>query len=90
MFAWMTCFRLFASKTSRRAFPSRLPPQWPGLLKGGVAMTAGAAAARKEPDPLITELQDWASYTGEGVDETPYGMPIELRRAMWSAATWNG
>ena len=56
-------------KPSRRAF-----------LKGGAAMAAGAAAAgaaQAEPDPLITEVQDWASYTGDGVDATPYGLPIE-------------
>jgi len=54
---------------SRRAF-----------LRGSAAMAAGsvagAAVAQETPDPLITELQDWASYTGAGVDETPYGMPI--------------
>ena len=57
------------SKHSRRAF-----------LKGGAAIAAGSvagtAAVAQAPDPLITELQDWASYTGAGVDETPYGMPI--------------
>ncbi|MEL7282673.1 MAG: sulfite dehydrogenase, partial [Pseudomonadota bacterium] len=59
-----------ALKPSRRAF-----------LRGGAAMAAGtmagAASAADGPDPLITDLQDWASYTGAGVDETPYGMPIE-------------
>ena len=58
------------TKLSRRA-----------LLKGGAAVAAGSvagAAAAQSPDPLITELQDWASYTGVGVDETPYGMPIEF------------
>ena len=51
------------------------------VLRGGVAMTAGLAAGKASasgPDPLITELQDWATYTGEGVDETPYGLPIEF------------
>ncbi|WP_299206340.1 sulfite dehydrogenase [uncultured Tateyamaria sp.] len=55
-------------KPSRRAF-----------LRGSAAAAAGSmagAAAASGPDPLITELQDWASYTGVGVDETPYGMPI--------------
>ncbi|WP_299706726.1 sulfite dehydrogenase [uncultured Tateyamaria sp.] len=55
-------------KPSRRAF-----------LRGSAAVAAGSmagAAAASGPDPLITELQDWASYTGVGVDETPYGMPI--------------
>jgi len=60
-------------KPSRRAF-----------LRGSAAMAAGsvagAAAAQQTPDPLITELQDWASYTGIGVDEVPYGMPIEFER----------
>ena len=57
------------SKTTRRA-----------LLRGGAAMTAGLAtgqASAEGPDPLITEVQDWTRYNGEGVDETPYGMPIE-------------
>ncbi|MHA7828786.1 MAG: sulfite dehydrogenase [Roseovarius sp.] len=56
---------------SRRAF-----------LKGAVAAggaVAGAGMARAaEPDPLITEIQEWASGLGEGVDATPYGMPIRF------------
>jgi sulfane dehydrogenase subunit SoxC len=27
---------------------------------------------------MITDLQDWASYLGVGVDETPYGLPIKF------------
>jgi len=57
------------TKSSRRAF-----------LRGSAAAMAGGvatAASASEPDPLITEVQDWASVTGEGVDETPYGLPIE-------------
>lgn len=50
------------------------------FLKGSAAMMAGSVVAgsaqASDPDPLITELQDWASSTGVGVDETPYGMPI--------------
>ena len=50
------------------------------FLKGSAAMMAGSVVASSaqasDPDPLITELQDWASSTGVGVDETPYGMPI--------------
>ena len=57
--------------TSRRAF-----------LRGGVAAAAGAVAAgtasANSPDPLITEVQDWASGLGAGVDEVPYGLPIEF------------
>ena len=59
---------------SRRAF-----------LRGSAAAMAGTAAAAgaasaNTPDPLITELQDWASGTGDGVDETPYGLPIEFEK----------
>ncbi|WP_371168848.1 sulfite dehydrogenase [Aliiroseovarius sp. 2305UL8-7] len=55
--------------TSRRAF-----------LKGAAATGAAlgtAGAARANGDPLITEVQDWAAGLGEGVDASPYGMPIE-------------
>ena len=59
------------AKTSRRAF-----------LRGSAAIAAGTvagtAAAQETPDPLITDLQDWASYLGVGVDETPYGLPIKF------------
>lgn len=60
------------TKTSRRAF-----------LKGSVALAGGSAAgaaAANEADPLITEVQDWASATGVGVDETPYGLPISFEK----------
>ena len=54
------------------------------FLRGSTAAVAGAmaasAAAAKEPDPLITEVQDWASGTGDGVDATPYGLPIEFEK----------
>ena len=51
-----------------------------GVLRGGVALTVGLAAGRaaaQEADPLITEVQDWARFTGVGVDEVPYGLPIK-------------
>ena len=45
----------------------------------GAALVGGSAMAQDgTPDPLITELQDWASYTGDAVDATPYGMPIRF------------
>jgi sulfane dehydrogenase subunit SoxC len=56
--------------TSRRAF-----------LRGSAALAAGSvagAAAANGADPLITEKQDWAMYSGAGVDETPYGLPIRF------------
>src|SRR6056297_760254 len=58
------------SGTSRRTF-----------LKGAAAAVpaaVGAAGAARADDPLITEVQDWASGLGEGVDATPYGLPIEF------------
>ena len=57
------------TETSRRGFLK-------ASVAAGAGLTAGAAAAN--PDPLITELQDWASTTGVGVDETPYGLPIRF------------
>ncbi|OIQ33477.1 MAG: sulfite dehydrogenase [Alphaproteobacteria bacterium MedPE-SWcel] len=57
-------------KPSRRAF-----------LRGSAAAAAGTvagSAVAQAPDPLITELQDWATLTGVGVDETPYGLPIRF------------
>lgn len=61
-----------AKTPSRRAF-----------LAGSVATVAGTVAggaSANEADPLITELQDWASVTGDGVDATPYGMPIQFEK----------
>lgn len=52
-----------------------------GILKGGLAASAtavtGGAALANGPDPLITEVQEWASGLGDGVDATPYGLPIQ-------------
>ena len=58
--------------TSRRAFLR-------GSAAAAVAAGAGAGAAKAaEPDPLITEVQDWAAGFGDGVDATPYGLPIRF------------
>ncbi len=56
-------------KTSRR-----------GFLRGAAATTALVAGTAQAgtPDPLITEVQDWATGLGDGVDATPYGLPIEF------------
>ena len=53
------------------------------LLTGGAALgglVAGSTAARAAgtPDPLITEIQDWNRYLGDGVDSRPYGTPSEF------------
>ena len=56
---------------SRRAFLSGS-----AAVVVGVAATGTARAAT--PDPLITEVQPWASGLGVGVDEVPYGLPIRF------------
>ncbi|MHA6263791.1 sulfite dehydrogenase [Arenibacterium sp. CAU 1754] len=56
-------------KPSRRQFLS-------GAAAAGAGMVA-AGAARAEGDPLITEVQPWAQGLGDGVDATPYGLPIK-------------
>ena len=62
----------FKGKTpSRRAFLK-------GSIAAGGAVLGASAAKAAEPDPLITEVQDWASGLGDGVDATPYGMPIKF------------
>jgi len=54
------------------------------LLKGGLelggsvagaALVGSSAVRAATPDPLITEVQDWNRYLGDGVDASPYGMP---------------
>lgn len=60
------------SGTSRRGFLRT-------SALAGAGLAAGATAARAESaDPLITEVQDWASAFGDPVDATPYGMPIKF------------
>ncbi len=53
-----------------------------GFLRGAAAASTAALAAGSAkaatPDPLITKVQPWASGLGDGVDVTPYGMPIEF------------
>jgi sulfane dehydrogenase subunit SoxC len=43
------------------------------------AMPAAAGESAK-PDPLITEVQDWARYPGDGVDKRPYGQPSKFEK----------
>ena len=57
--------------TSRRAFLRGT------VAAGGALVTSGAAHAAG-PDPLITTVQPWAQEFGDGVDATPYGMPIRF------------
>ncbi len=60
------------ARTSRRAF---LKSSIAAGAAGAAAAATGAAGAT--PDPLITQVQPWASGLGDGVDATPYGLPIE-------------
>ncbi|ETR76572.1 molybdopterin binding oxidoreductase [Afipia sp. P52-10] len=39
-----------------------------------------AAAEAQKPDPLITEVQDWQRYLGDGVDKRPYGVPSKFEK----------
>ena len=56
---------------SRRAFLTSAAALGAGAGLAGVARANG-------PDPLITDVQDWASGLGKGVDATPYGLPIRF------------
>jgi sulfane dehydrogenase subunit SoxC len=50
-----------------------------GFLVASTALVASATAGRAQTaDPLITDVQPWASGFGAGVDETPYGLPIRF------------
>ena len=46
-------------------------------VAAGAAIAATSSAKAETPEPLITETQEWAQAFGDGVDETPYGLPIE-------------
>jgi len=56
---------------SRRSFLT-------SVMAGGAAVVAGSDVARAAGDPLITEIQDWNRYSGDGVDAAPYGEPSEF------------
>lgn len=60
--------------TSRRGFLRQ-------TALAGAGLVAGTTAARAEgPDPLITEVQPWATEFGDPVDAVPYGMPIRFEQ----------
>ena len=50
-----------------------------GLASGAVA-ASGTAALAASGDPLITEIQDWNRYLGDGVDDRPYGSPSQFEK----------
>jgi len=52
-----------------------------GLAGAGAALGAKSTIAQEaKPDPLITEVQDWNRYLGDGVQKTPYGMPSKFEK----------
>ena len=55
-------------------FPGKKPSRRQ-FLAGAAALGAGSSAAgslsASGDDPLITEVQEWAQITGDGVDATP-------------------
>lgn len=52
-----------------------------GLAGAGLALSRGASAAgAAKPDPLITEVQDWQRYLGDGIDKRPYGLPSKFEK----------
>jgi sulfane dehydrogenase subunit SoxC len=52
-----------------------------GLAGAGLATSALPLRAQEaKPDPLITEVQDWNRYLGEGVDKRPYGTPSRFEK----------
>ena len=54
-----------------------------GLAAAGLAGTALAARAEvAKPDPLITDVQDWNRYLGEGVEKYPYGSPSVFEKGV--------
>ena len=60
-------------KPSRRQFLA-------GAAALGAGSTAASSLSASDDDPLITEVQEWAQITGDGVDATPYGLPIEFEK----------
>ncbi len=55
-----------------------------GLAGASAAIAAAPAIAGEpaKPDPLITELQDWSRYLGDGVDKRPYGSPSKFEKGV--------
>ena len=52
-----------------------------GLAGAGLAASALPLRAQEaKPDPLITDIQDWNRYLGDGVDKRPYGTPSPFEK----------
>ena len=59
------------AKPSRRSFLSG------ALAAGGAIAGASMARAQAAPEKVITEVQPWRTFLGDGVDASPYGIPSE-------------
>ena len=46
-----------------------------GAGLSAAAISVDAFARVTEPERVITEVQDWNRYLGDGVDAAPYGQP---------------
>nr|WP_047574677.1 sulfite dehydrogenase [Methylobacterium sp. ZNC0032] len=61
--------------------PSRRRFLGGAALAGAGLVAAGTARGQSpKPDPLITDVQDWNRYLGEGVDKHPYGSPSRFEK----------
>ena len=69
--------RSSADILNRRRFLGGAGLAGAGIALGGRPSVAGDAA---KPDPLITEVQDWSRYLGDGVDKRPYGSPSKFEK----------
>lgn len=49
-----------------------------GTAGSGAIIKSAVASEQSKPDPLITEIQDWNRYMGDGVDSNPYGLPSKF------------
>ena len=67
-----------SSKLNRRRFLGAAT-----LAGAGIAFSAKNVIAQSaKPDPLITEVQDWQRYLGDGVDKRPYGSPSKFEKTV--------
>lgn len=69
--------------TSSKTSPALSRRRFLGAATAAGAGLAAAGSARAEapkPDPLITDVQDWNRYLGEGVDKRPYGTPSRFEK----------
>lgn len=63
--------------------PSRRRLLTNSLAAGGAAAAlaiGGRHGHAAGADPVITRIQDWNRYLGDGVDERPYGLPSEYEK----------